>query len=94
MAQDFYAAFGKDKFGVIGNDTTINQADIEGVSFVMIQALEKRSREQEEEIKKLKDENATYQAQISQLNEKDTATNNRLEALELVIQKGIVKENR
>ncbi len=45
MAQDFYAAFGKDKYGTIGNDTTINSADFAGVSFIAIQALEKRTQE-------------------------------------------------
>jgi Head domain of trimeric autotransporter adhesin/Chaperone of endosialidase len=44
MAQDFYAAFGKDKYGTIGNDTTINSADFAGVSFIAIQALEKRTQ--------------------------------------------------
>lgn len=44
MAQDFYAAFGKDEYGTIGNDTTINSADFAGVSFIAIQALEKRTQ--------------------------------------------------
>jgi Head domain of trimeric autotransporter adhesin/Chaperone of endosialidase len=44
MAQDFYAAFGKDVYGTIGNDTTINSADFAGVSFIAIQALEKRTQ--------------------------------------------------
>ncbi len=44
MAQDFHAAFGKDEYGNIGNDTTINSADFAGVSFIAIQALEKRTR--------------------------------------------------
>ncbi len=47
MAQDFYAAFGKDKYGTIGNDTTINSADFAGVSFIAIQALEKRTQKME-----------------------------------------------
>jgi hypothetical protein len=53
MAQDFYAAFGKDKYGNIGNDTTINQADFDGVNMIAIQALEKRT--------------ATYQQQMNEL---------------------------
>jgi Chaperone of endosialidase/Head domain of trimeric autotransporter adhesin len=54
MAQDFYAAFGKDKYGTIGNDTTINSADFAGVSFIAIQALEKRTKK----IEQLEKENA------------------------------------
>ena len=56
MAQDFYAAFGKDKYGTIGNDTTINSADFAGVSFIAIQALEKRTellQKENEELKKM-----------------------------------------
>ncbi|WP_462249616.1 tail fiber domain-containing protein [Ferruginibacter sp.] len=54
MAQDFFAAFGKDEYGSIGNDTTINSADFAGVSFVAIQALEKRTQK----IEQLEKENA------------------------------------
>lgn len=45
MAQDFYAAFGKDNFGTIGCDTLINQADFDGINFTAIQALVKRTDE-------------------------------------------------
>ncbi len=62
MAQDFHAAFGKDKYGTIGNDTTINQADFDGVNLIAIQALEKRTREESQKSKvkneKLEKENA------------------------------------
>jgi chromosome segregation ATPase len=40
----FYAAFGKDEFGTIGNDTTINSADFDRVNLIAIQALEKRKQ--------------------------------------------------
>lgn len=39
MAQDFYKAFGKDSYGTVGTDTTINQADFDGVNLIAIQAL-------------------------------------------------------
>ncbi|SEJ31653.1 Chaperone of endosialidase [Dyadobacter sp. SG02] len=39
MAQDFFAAFGKDAYGSIGSDTTINQSDLDGVTLIAIQAL-------------------------------------------------------
>ncbi len=54
MAQDFFKAFGKDKYGSIGCDTLINQQDFLGVSFVAIQALEKRSTAYHTEIELLK----------------------------------------
>lgn len=49
MAQDFYAAFGNDGIGTIGNDTTINQADFDGVNLIAIQALEKRTATRQKE---------------------------------------------
>jgi len=42
MAQDFYKAFGQDAFGTVGTDTTINQADFDGVNLIAIQALIRR----------------------------------------------------
>ena len=41
---DFYAAFGKDKYGTIGNDTTINSTDFDRVNLIAIRALEKRTQ--------------------------------------------------
>jgi hypothetical protein len=60
MAQDFYAAFGKDKYGTIGNDTTINSQDIEGINMIGIQALADR-------VLKLTDENANLKKQLNKL---------------------------
>ena len=53
MAQEFYAAFGNDGIGTIGNDTTIASADFDGINFIAIQALEKRSKEQVSSIQEL-----------------------------------------
>ena len=50
MAQEFYAAFGQDEYGSIGNDTTINQADFDGINLIAIQALEKRTTQLKEEL--------------------------------------------
>ena len=44
-AQEFFAAFGNDGIGIIGNDTTINSADFDGINLMAIQALEKRTAE-------------------------------------------------
>ena len=45
MAQEFFNAFGRDKFGTVGNDTTIASADFDGVSITAIKALEKRTHD-------------------------------------------------
>lgn len=53
MAQDFYAAFGLDGIGVVGNDTTLASADVDGINFIAVQALEKRTSELRDEVAKL-----------------------------------------
>lgn len=55
MAQDFYAAFGNDGIGTIGCDTLLSSADFDGINLIAIQALEKRTKQQQETIKKLED---------------------------------------
>jgi hypothetical protein len=45
MAQDFFAAFGYDRVGQIGTETTINSGDMAGILMVAVQALEKRTAE-------------------------------------------------
>lgn len=45
MAQEFFAAYGRDGRGIIGTDTTLSTADVDGVAFILLQALEKRTAE-------------------------------------------------
>ena len=55
MAQDFFHAFGRDKYGTIGNDTTVNPIDMIGINMTAIQALEKRTavlKQENEELKR------------------------------------------
>jgi len=47
MAQDFFAAFGHDAVGTIGTSTTITSGDLDGILMIAVQALEKRTVEQE-----------------------------------------------
>jgi len=56
MAQDFYKAFGQDAYGTIGSDTTINQADFDGVNLIAVQALIRRMEEMSAEIATIKTE--------------------------------------
>ncbi|MBL7773715.1 MAG: tail fiber domain-containing protein [Chitinophagaceae bacterium] len=64
MAQDFFAAFGHDGIGTIGNDTTIAAADMDGVSFIAIQALEKRTTSLQAENRDLKTQNEALQKEL------------------------------
>lgn len=48
MAQEFFAAFGHDGVGTSGTPTTINSGDMAGILMIAVQALEKRTAENEE----------------------------------------------
>lgn len=63
MAQDFYAAFGKDKLGRIGSDTLVNPIDLLGVAYSAIKALEKKTKE----IDNLAIENNALKARLEKL---------------------------
>ena len=67
MAQEFFNAFGRDKLGVIGNDTTIASADFDGVNFTAIKALEKRTAELQTENENLKKRLALLEKSSSQI---------------------------
>jgi hypothetical protein len=67
MAQDFHAAFGRDSYGTIGNDTTINQSDFIGVNFMAVQALEKRTQTLSKQNEELITENAELKDKVNAL---------------------------
>ncbi len=67
MAQEFFSAFGHDKYGVSGNDTTINQADLMGVNLIAIQALIKRTHQLSKQNAELKKENAKMKSELTGL---------------------------
>jgi hypothetical protein len=74
MAQEFYNAFGNDGVGTVGNDTTIASADFDGINLIAIQALEKRTTEQNSIIDELKEEIGELKIKNSEL----TRINNEL----------------
>lgn len=80
MAQDFFAAFGHDELGTIGEDKRINQADFDGVNLIAIQALIKK-------VEKLEAANEQLRAELKASREDQQSTQElakkvaRLEAL-------------
>ena len=67
MAQDFFAAFGHDELGVIGEDTSINQADFDGVNLIAIQALIKEVEALKAENKNLRQAETSMKAETQSL---------------------------
>lgn len=67
MAQDFFTAFGRDGIGTIGNDTTLSSADFDGINFIAIQALEKRTTELRKQISDLQKENQLLNTELNQM---------------------------
>lgn len=50
MAQDFYAAFGRDEVGAIGTETTINSGDITAVLMIGLKALDAQVQKDQRKI--------------------------------------------
>lgn len=67
MAQDFFAAFGKDDLGTIGCDTLIYQQDFIGVNLIAIQALVKRTAMLNAENMELKNEVGELKLRLDKL---------------------------
>jgi hypothetical protein len=67
MAQDFFAAFGRDAIGTIGNDTQINSTDMDGILMIAVQALEKHGAVEKKEMEALRAENASLKARLNAL---------------------------
>lgn len=70
MAQDFFAAFGHDELGTIGEDKSINQADFDGVNLIAIQALIKEVEALKAENKSLKLAETSMKAETQSLKAK------------------------
>ncbi|RLD51734.1 MAG: hypothetical protein DRJ05_18115, partial [Bacteroidetes bacterium] len=64
MSQDFYAAFGHDGIGTIGCDTLLSSSDFDGINFIAIQALEKRTSKLQSENEKIKQELAMLKSEM------------------------------
>ncbi|MEO7308964.1 MAG: hypothetical protein ABIX01_01090 [Chitinophagaceae bacterium] len=91
MAQDFYAAFGKDKYGTIGNDSSINQADFLGINFIAIQALEKRTTELKNEISEVKNQNTMLNKKLADVDDGKAQEVNQLKKENESLQQSVAK---
>lgn len=76
MAQEIFSAYGKDAYGSIGNDTTLNSADMDGLMMILLQGLEKRTsslqetnNQLKEEVGRLRSENEMLQSKLAKLDQ-------------------------
>lgn len=69
-SQQFYALFGNDGFGNVGDDKTIGSADLDGINLIAVKALEQRTRELRnklDEVEELRKENAQLSSKLLEL---------------------------
>lgn len=81
MAQDFFAAFGHDALGSIGEDKSINQADFDGVNLIAIQALIKKVEKLETENKELKADNHILRSESATMKDQTAFLKSDLEQI-------------
>ncbi|WP_461103341.1 tail fiber domain-containing protein [Spirosoma koreense] len=67
MAQDFFAAFGQDELGTIGEDKSINQADFDGVNLIAIQALINENQELKAKLAAFEEREKNAQARLDRI---------------------------
>jgi hypothetical protein len=67
VAQEIFGAFGHDAIGTIGNSTTINSGDMEGILMIGVQTLEKRTGELRQQNETLKAENAELRSRLESI---------------------------
>ncbi len=66
MAQEWFAAFGHDDIGTIGNDTTLASADVDGVLCIAVQALEKRTAAQMDDLTSVNEQVTVLQGKLQE----------------------------
>ncbi|RYU92639.1 tail fiber domain-containing protein [Emticicia agri] len=71
MAQELFAAYGKDKYGTIGTDTSVSTLNMDGLLFIFAQTLEKRTAQLQAENDELKGIVAKLDARLTSLETAD-----------------------
>lgn len=81
MAQDFHKHFGKDRIGSLGNETTINSPDFDGVVFAAVKALEERTRKTNDDVAIIRKEMEKLEEIIEELQDDNKDLRNELKKL-------------
>jgi hypothetical protein len=86
MAQEIFSAYGKDEHGTIGCDTLLASADMDGIIMIMLQGLEKRSLNEQQQNKKLQDELKKTKSIVTKLAEENRSLTKKIAAIEQIQQ--------
>jgi uncharacterized coiled-coil protein SlyX len=81
MAQEWDAAFGHDGIGKIGCDTLLASADVDGIAYIAIKGLEKRTSEQAQLIKSQSEMIKQLQDEIAKMKKELASAQNLNEAM-------------
>ncbi len=84
MAQEWFAAFGHDGIGVVGDDTTLATADVDGILCIAIQALERRTAQlnaKTAELHEIKQQLTAQQEKVRVLESTSKVQNSRMDAM-------------
>ena len=84
MAQEIFAAYGKDRLGTIGSDTLLASADMDGIMMILLQGLEKRSEDQKLENDVLKKDLAQTKTDLLKIKEENGELKTKLVNIEKV----------
>ncbi len=79
MAQEIFTAYGKDPYGSIGNDISLNSADMDGIMMILLQGLENRTTS-------LHQTNQQLQNRIAQLSSENERLQSKLATLDALQQ--------
>src|SRR5699024_4723499 len=92
MAQEFYYYFGHDAMGTIGNDTTINSADIDGVMFTAIQSLIKENKQLRNKVASLTAANKALKRKSSDMEERTALREGKVRNILIALQSNPIKQ--
>jgi hypothetical protein len=81
MAQEWNSAFGNDGIGIIGCDTLLTTADVDGIAYIAIKALEKRTTEQNNLLLKQQQTIDELKKELSQSKEINVKLNEKLDIM-------------
>ncbi|RYU93050.1 tail fiber domain-containing protein [Emticicia agri] len=89
MAQEIFAAYGKDTYGTIGTDTTVSTLNMDGLLFIFSQTLEKRTHNLQAENLLLKQQ---LEAEKQKLNDVFQLLNTRVQQLETLVKDKYIEQ--